>query len=68
VVKSAGGVSLTLVDSQGAVLPVVTKIVTADGKIHRVVAFDGLAYLEAQRVPCTIGSCALPPTCAVPGA
>jgi outer membrane usher protein len=45
-IKSAGGVSLTIVDSQGAVLPAGTKVATADGKQHWVVAFDGVAFFD----------------------
>ena len=44
--KSTGGITLTLVDSQGAVLPAGTKVVTADGTLHWIVAFDGQAFLQ----------------------
>jgi outer membrane usher protein len=46
VVKGAGGVTLTLVDAQGAPLAAGTKILTADGKHQWIVGFDGLAYLD----------------------
>jgi outer membrane usher protein len=46
VVKSAGGVSLTLVDAAGAVLPPGTQIASGDGRQRWLTAFDGMAYLE----------------------
>jgi len=46
-VKAGGGVSLTLVDPQGAVLPAGTKIVAANGNLRWIVALDGMAYLDS---------------------
>jgi outer membrane usher protein len=46
IVKSAGGVSITLVDSRGAAWPTGTKILSADGKQTWLVALDGVAYLS----------------------
>lgn len=45
-VKSAGGVSLTVVDSMGTVLPAGTKVVGAGGEQQWVVALDGMLYLD----------------------